>query len=193
MPRARAFDEAQVLSRAMLCFWRHGYTATGMKQLEAATQLQTSSLYNAFGSKEALFLKVLDHYYQEVMARRIEHYLHNYERPLDGVREFFSDSFVSDKRGPGIGCLAVNTSTELGPHQLAVREKLQRAFQQLNSGFAFALTQAQQRGELSAAVDTKQRAAHLLLLLNGLLVQARLADKSLWYDDAMASLETLLV
>lgn len=193
MPRARAFDEAQVLNQAMMCFWKNGYTATSMKHLESATELKTSSIYNSFGSKDELFLLSLDHYFQQVMARRIHCYLLTSEQPLEGIREFFSDCFVRDTSGPGMGCFMVNTSTELGPHQAAVRERLQQAFKQVNSGLMKALARAQQRGELPADVNVKQRAGHLGILLNGMLVQARVADKSLWLDEAMESLETLLV
>ena len=135
MPRARAFDEAQVLNQAMMCFWKNGYTATSMKHLESATELKTSSIYNSFGSKDELFLLSLDHYFQQVMARRIHCYLLTSEQPLEGIREFFSDCFVRDTSGPGMGCFMVNTSTELGPHQAAVRERLQQAFKQVGESF----------------------------------------------------------
>lgn len=193
MPRARAFDEDQVLTQAMMCFWKNGYTATSMKHLEVATELKPSSLYNSFGSKDELFLASLNHYFQQIMSRRIRSFLLESESPLDGVREFFSDCFTRDKDGPGMGCFMVNTSTELGPHQADVRERLLLAFREVNAGLTKALARAQAQGTLSETVDVKQRARHLGLLLNGMLVQSRVADKSLWLDDAMEALEAQLV
>ncbi|WP_020123087.1 TetR/AcrR family transcriptional regulator [Streptomyces canus] len=60
--RPRAFDEGLVLDAAMLLFWRQGYEATSMAQLREATGLSSASLYGAFGSKEGLFTRAVEHY-----------------------------------------------------------------------------------------------------------------------------------
>ncbi|MFF4052763.1 TetR/AcrR family transcriptional regulator [Streptomyces chartreusis] len=60
--RPRAFDEAHVLEAAMLLFWRQGYEATSLAQLREATGLSSASLYGAFGSKEGLFSRAVEHY-----------------------------------------------------------------------------------------------------------------------------------
>ncbi|MFF9478443.1 TetR/AcrR family transcriptional regulator [Streptomyces sp. NPDC014733] len=60
--RPRAFDMDAVLEAAMLLFWEQGYEATSLAQLRAATGLSSASLYGAFGSKEGLFKRVVEHY-----------------------------------------------------------------------------------------------------------------------------------
>ncbi|MET9296421.1 helix-turn-helix domain-containing protein [Streptomyces sp. NPDC003077] len=60
--RPRAFDMAVVLEAAMRLFWERGYDATSMAQLREATGLSSASLYGAFGSKEGLFERAVDHY-----------------------------------------------------------------------------------------------------------------------------------
>ncbi len=60
--RPRTFDEELVLEAAMLLFWRQGYEATSLAQLREATGLSSASLYGAFGSKEGLFARAVEHY-----------------------------------------------------------------------------------------------------------------------------------
>ena len=57
--RPREFDAGAALDGAMRLFWRVGYEAASLPDLEAATGLARSSLYNAFGSKRDLYLKAL--------------------------------------------------------------------------------------------------------------------------------------
>lgn len=60
--RPRTFVEHEVLDAAMQVFWRHGYEASSITQLRAATGLSSASLYGAFGSKEGLFERAIEHY-----------------------------------------------------------------------------------------------------------------------------------
>lgn len=60
--RPRTFIEHKVLDAAMKVFWRHGYEASSITQLRAATGLSSASLYGAFGSKEGLFERAIEHY-----------------------------------------------------------------------------------------------------------------------------------
>ncbi|MFD7430362.1 TetR/AcrR family transcriptional regulator [Streptomyces sp. NPDC059818] len=60
--RPRIFDMEAVLEAAMLLFWEQGYEGTSLAQLRGATGLSSASLYGAFGSKEGLFEKAVEHY-----------------------------------------------------------------------------------------------------------------------------------
>lgn len=60
--RPRVFVEQEVLDAAMLVFWEHGYEGSSITQLRNATGLSSASLYGAFGSKEGLFERVIQHY-----------------------------------------------------------------------------------------------------------------------------------
>jgi TetR/AcrR family transcriptional repressor of nem operon len=62
MAKKRQFDENQVMNQISQYFWDHGYSATKMDELSALTGLTKTSLYNAFGNKEALFSKYVDFY-----------------------------------------------------------------------------------------------------------------------------------
>ncbi len=60
--RPRAFDEAEVLDAATRLFWERSYEGTSIKDLTEVMGLTPPSVYAAFGSKEALYDRVLDRY-----------------------------------------------------------------------------------------------------------------------------------
>jgi len=63
--RPRSFDRDQALRRAQEVFWRHGYEAMSLSQLEAAMGIGKTSLYAAFGSKLGLLREAADLYLAE--------------------------------------------------------------------------------------------------------------------------------
>jgi AcrR family transcriptional regulator len=60
MGRPRSFDEARAVGAAAAVFRRGGYAAASVDDLVEATGVHRGSLYNVFGSKHGLFLRVLD-------------------------------------------------------------------------------------------------------------------------------------
>ena len=60
MARERQFSEAEVLERVADVFATHGYQGTSLAMLLDATGLGRQSLYNAFGDKQALYLKSVE-------------------------------------------------------------------------------------------------------------------------------------
>ncbi|MFD3314875.1 TetR/AcrR family transcriptional regulator [Streptomyces sp. NPDC058656] len=60
--RPRGFDADEALERAMLVFWEHGYEGASLACLTNAMGISTTSMYAAFGNKEALFRRALERY-----------------------------------------------------------------------------------------------------------------------------------
>jgi AcrR family transcriptional regulator len=60
--RPREFDRDTALEAALFLFWRKGFEATSMNDLCDAMGVRSPSLYAAFGSKEALYLEVIERY-----------------------------------------------------------------------------------------------------------------------------------
>ncbi|GAA6151360.1 TetR/AcrR family transcriptional regulator [Pseudoteredinibacter isoporae] len=198
MPRPKEYQQEHVLDRATECFWQHGYTATSMKHLEQATGLTPGSLYNSFGSKDGLFLACLDHYNDTVIGERVRHYLkpairEYQEAPLQGIENFIATAFEPGPAELCLGCLMVNTSVELGPHEETVRQRTTEAMRKVLQGIQYSLNGAQAKGQLSSTVDYRQRAQSLSLMFNGMLVQWRGATDKRWLKNAMTSVRELLM
>lgn len=62
MARPRTVTKEDSLERALLLFWEHGYDRTSIADLSAAIGVGPSSIYNTFGSKEALFEQAIGRY-----------------------------------------------------------------------------------------------------------------------------------
>lgn len=154
-------------------FWERGYQSTSIGDLEDRTGLDRSSLYHAFGSKQAMFEEALRRYVDEFEDR-----LGTARRAgggLDGVAGVFAETtraFRSDPTGNARRCLMVNTVAELGSHD-PVSSRLEAEYRdRLRQAFAAALRQAAERGQLEP--DQIQPRGNLLAsLVMGLFLTAR--------------------
>ena len=63
--RPSSFVREDMVDTIMNLFWEHGYAGLSFNEIAKATGLTRASLYNAFESKEALLLEVLDHYFAD--------------------------------------------------------------------------------------------------------------------------------
>jgi TetR/AcrR family transcriptional repressor of nem operon len=69
MGRPRGFDESTVLEAVRDQFWIVGYEATSIGEIMKATGLGKGSLYNAFGSKRELYLRIFAKYCSDIVIQ----------------------------------------------------------------------------------------------------------------------------
>lgn len=172
MARPREFDEATVLDAAMQCFWAHGYEATSVKDLIERTGLTAASLYNAYGDKRAMFRTALDHYIEKSIGARLQR--SESLPPRDAVRAFFEDILrrsLSDRERKG--CMIVNCALEMAPHDKEFRETIVETLGRLEAFFLNCVERGQADGTITSAVPAVGLAQHLLGVLMGVHVLAR--------------------
>jgi len=114
--RHRSFDIEAALDNAMEVFWTNGYPGTSLSDLTSAMGINKSSMYTAFGNKEALFKSALDRYVEKYGLHHSEQlYIEN--RSLRNRIENYLTSIakmVTDEDLPG-GCLiCISTSEAAG-------------------------------------------------------------------------------
>jgi TetR/AcrR family transcriptional regulator, transcriptional repressor for nem operon len=172
--RPRAYETDAVVEAARDLFWQRGYDMTSIGALEHHTGLDRSSLYHAFGSKDALFDAALRSYLKEAIETR----LRGMRQPgsgLDSVVAFFKGMGQTFRENPELaarGCLMVNTIGELGmsnPHfalAVAYRDSFRESFHT-------ALSQAARRKELHGK-RVHARAKFLASTTMGLFLTARI-------------------
>ena len=117
--RPRQFDEDEVLDRVVDLFWSGGVARTTTRVLEAELGLKQSSIYNAFGSKNALLLRALDRY----LERLDESLVASLDDPTAGLDQLIVflvgvQEWVTTVDHPG--CLLFNTLGQSGSDDLAV-------------------------------------------------------------------------
>ena len=153
----------------MMLFWRVGYGATSIQDLERATKLRRGSLYNAFGDKEGLFVAALKRYDSTVGSKRIER-LSNPDpyRAIEG----FLNALVEQMSEPGRprGCLHTNTSLEMpGAPDTALRIISERT-SAIEAALYAVLRRARTQGLLDRAANARALARFYLGVAKGITV-----------------------
>lgn len=167
MARLLEFNEAEALTAAMHTFRRFGYNGVSIKTLEAETGLSSGSLYNSFGGKDAVFERVLTHYNETVVKKRIQIHLGALE-PVAGLISLFQ-SLLDEPEDGAFGCLLTNTAIEFAGQD-------NNASQGVRLGFGLFLTAFE--AALMRLPNVSSRAAvcaslRLLTYYQGLLVLIR--------------------
>ncbi|WP_371030750.1 TetR/AcrR family transcriptional regulator [Pseudoclavibacter sp. JSM 162008] len=67
MARTKNFEQDDAVRGARTLFWRQGYDSASTSDIEAATGLSRSSIYNTFGSKRGLFDAAVQSYLDDVV------------------------------------------------------------------------------------------------------------------------------
>lgn len=191
MARPREFDEAEALERAMGVFWTQGYEATSVEDLVGGTGLNRGSLYAAFGDKNALFLRALEHY----RCQRMEELTACLEGTPD-PRQAFRRLFLSFVERPDAerarGCLLVNSAMERAPHEPQTGRAIAQHLKTLEGTFLRALERAREAGQLEATRELRPLARYLVGALQGLIVMAKgQPDRRVLRDIVDVSLSVL--
>ena len=130
MTGKKQFDETEVLAQISDYFWEHGYGATRVDQLSALTGLTKTSLYNAFGNKESLFLKSLDFYVEQGLNLRMRQI--DPSRPLSENLQLILESAFLRKNNEKLsyGCLLTNSILELAGSEPRLQEEASKRYDQ---------------------------------------------------------------
>jgi AcrR family transcriptional regulator len=193
--RPRTFDRDKALRQAMEVFWERGYDGTSLEDLlKAMGGLAPPSFYAAFGSKEDLFVEVVELYKRlnsgpvavlEGGATARE--------SIEGMLKAAVEQF--DQPGVGRGCLLVLGAPTRTRTNSAAHDKLLRLRQMPAEMLRKRLKRAIAEGELPATTPTEQIATFYATVAHGLAIQARdgVSTKMLiaTVDAAMAAWESL--
>jgi AcrR family transcriptional regulator len=170
--RPRGFDERKVIAAAKEVFWRRGYEATGLDDLERATHLSRSSVYAAFGSKRQLFEAALAEYQETFIQGLLGRVEAPGAAPTDAQRFFAEIASMFRSELGDRGCLVVNAIGELVGRDPAMGRDGQEFHARYRRAFANALGITTTRGERRRAVIA-QRAEILAVSAMGVWITSR--------------------
>ncbi|MEM7516925.1 MAG: TetR/AcrR family transcriptional regulator [Planctomycetota bacterium] len=172
MPRPVEFDRDVVLEQAMDVFWIKGYEATSLLDLLSAMNLSKSSFYQAFGSKEELFLTCLSHY-QEALAHSFEQGIAEAPTAL-GFLEAYLASIADNRNKDAMkGCLLMNTASEFAERHPEISRATKKGLNLLTRLFSGVIQQGQAEGEISKKADPAALGTFLLTTVAGLKTMAK--------------------
>lgn len=191
MARPREFDEDNVLDAALECFWSCGYAATSVKDLVAKTGITAASLYNAYGDKRGLFRTALDRYVEGSVAARMRRCKEL--PPREAIGAFFDEILsrsLNDREHKG--CMLVNSALELAPHDTEFLTTIAAALNRLESFFFSCIEAGQATGTITCAMPAQTLARHLLGVLIGVRVLARVRPERALLKGVIAPALALL-
>jgi AcrR family transcriptional regulator len=172
MARSKEFNDDVAVRAARDIFWRRGYASTSLSQLQQATGLNKSSLYQSYSSKRGLFERAIGSYLDEV----IEPLLRDLEAPGAGSAElaaYFESLARLFRTAPAEvanrGCLLLNTAMELNDLDADAAKAVADYRGRVRAAFLSAL-----RSSTSDAAEAERRADTLTASQIGMMVTSRL-------------------
>ncbi len=177
MARSKAFNEEEVLDKAVAVFWAKGYEATSMQDLVEAMGIQRGSLYATFGSKQQLFLQSLERY-GKVVVKQFLDILESKPSAIESIELFFAQLVEHLlTAGPLRSCLVTNSAIERGLRDEATKQQVLHLLNALEMGFYKTLERAQKNGEISTELDLNKLANFLTSNMQGLLVMGKVCSE----------------
>lgn len=150
MARHKEFNYDEKLETARDLFWKKGYNATSLSDLEHATQINRSSLYQTYGNKQDLFIKSLNNYlskkenqYNKAKTKSTE--------PLEALKNIIRS--VMNSAIEENNCLFTNTVFELALSDKDLAVRLQKETQKVVDSFEKLLQEAKEIGSLKTNKD----------------------------------------
>lgn len=191
MARPREFDEEMVLDAAVQCFWQNGYEATSVRDLIEQTGLTCASLYNAFGDKRALYQKALDHYVEGSIAGRIRRC--EEMAPREAIGAFFAEILgrsLGDRQHKG--CMLVNATLDMAPRDRDFQTTIAGVLVRIEAFFLGCVKDGQTDGTITRSLSAENLARHLLGVLMGVRVLARVRPERVLLEGVVGTALALL-
>ncbi|MFJ2647696.1 TetR/AcrR family transcriptional regulator [Streptomyces sp. NPDC087420] len=199
MARPRTFDETAVLEAAAAQFRVHGYADTSTEQLCEAADVRRSSLYNAFTSKDELFVRALEHYAATMRGHQAsilaDTSLSGAERLRKLVTAIVDEERVARGEGHAAGCMGVHTL--MNPDLRARDERIGRILDRDLQERLGLLEDTIRAGRVDGSVPEGPDAGEGALLVNTLIAGLRVTAQTgvtpeVLHRIALAGLRSLL-
>jgi AcrR family transcriptional regulator len=169
MVGVRQFDEEEVIALALEVFWRKGLHDATMQDLAAATGVQRGSLYNAYGDKEAIFLRAFDQYTEQFLQTATDALAEG--GVAARLQKFMDIVIVNMTTGaPTRGCLTTRTALDAAMASTDVRERVQGLLGRLEGIVSNAICSAPGK---QGVTDANRLARVIVTFTRGLAVMER--------------------
>tara|TARA_R110002072_G_scaffold15924_3_gene63256 strand:+ start:813 stop:1427 length:615 start_codon:yes stop_codon:yes gene_type:complete len=171
MPRTANYDRDAALDAAMAVFWRKGYHATSLKDLESALEMKPGSIYAAFESKENLYLLALERYF-ETSRRAFRAQMAKAATPLAGLAAQFRNYAELAQEDPSRrACMLMKTVIDTASTDPKITEVSQRYLDRMCAEFAEGFEAARIAGELPDDADPMRLARRYQANVSALRVE----------------------
>jgi len=171
----------------MTAFWRHGYDAVSLDDLEVATGLARQSLYRTFGDKRKLFLRALDFYGEQKIGPVVDA-LKADGRAIDNIHAVIRMWEVGTRSPGGPGCMLVNTCSQFLDADNDVTALVLKHQGRLASAFQNALKRAQDEGDVDSAINARSMGRTFVCVAGGIMGMSRMGASAAFTRDVLRTM-----
>src|ERR1700744_829331 len=154
----------------MRLFWERGFEGTSLEDLMDVMDLNPSSFYSAFGSKQKLYIEAMDQYFvgpggyfREAMTSHPD-----VRTAVSAAFERAAEACTSEEFP--VGCMISVATIYVGPELHGLRDELRHRRNDLESAFLGYMADAREKGELPADTDIESLATFFAACMRGMIV-----------------------
>ena len=172
----------------MTAFWRHGYDAVSIDDLQNVTGLARQSLYRTFGDKRTLFLRALDFYGEQMIGPVVDALNTTDGRAIDNIHRVFKMWEAGATLPDGPGCMMVNTCSQFLYADGDVTALVLKHQGRIASAFRDALKRAQDEGDVDSAINARSMGRTFACVVGGLMGMSRMGASTAFARDVLRTL-----
>ncbi len=188
--RPSSFNKDKLLKQVMDLFWEHGYQNLSFNEIAQETGLTRASLYNAFESKEALFMASFQQYLEHSPDKLLREYVKGQAvgPVLYAVLKNAAKMYISDNSRRG--CMGVNCLNELLAGNAELNSQISGFYEDHKKMLTRLIKQAVEQKELPAKTNPKETANMILIFMHGFSIFSKSkTSKNELYSIAKTFLE----
>lgn len=173
MAKTAKFDRQEVIDKATELYWRKGFHATSMRNLQDEIDMRPGSIYAAFGSKDELFKETLRNYTHAALAF-LKECRETHTTRIGALKAFITSAVIkSPEDTPNGMCMLTKTVAELTSEHQDIIDLTATFLGQLELAFEGIIKEAQEAGEVSLDRDAAYLASHVQIQIAGLRSYAK--------------------
>ena len=186
--RDRERTERTILNAARVEFAKEGYAAARVDKVAQRAKLSKGMIYHYYGSKDALFIAVLEDIYQALSDANAELMLEDFE-PVPGIKHLIDHTFSYFADHPEF-IILVNSENAMRAQHLRKSQRIRKTFQPLSNKLRELLDRGVAQGVFRAGVDPTQLYISIVaagyFFLSNRYTLGVVFDTDLFAQDALA-------
>lgn len=191
MARMKNFDEQEVLEKILALFSTKGFHKSSLEDILKVAGIGKQSIYDTFGDKKTLFIKVLT-LSKERSNANIDNWMETELYKTSSYDALKNMLFFTDDDSSQHGCFILNSKLEFRDEDEQIKEIINSAINYYKAAMRRIIQFGIERGELTEELSTDQILAVLINARNGILAgrECGMQDEEL---SEIADLTTRLI
>lgn len=175
MAKPAKFDRKEAIELATNLYWKKGFHATSMRNLQDEIDMRPGSIYAAFGSKDGLFREALRSY-TDMSIAKIKLYRSKHKSPIETLKAFVKSQVIhSQTDAPNGLCMLTKTIGELTDENQELIDITKDHISEIATEFVKLIGEAQALGEVDESKNSQDLATHVQIQIVGLRTFAKIS------------------